>query len=121
MACKLFSLRDVSEDEAEEIRELLNKNEINYYETPSSIWGISTAAIYLKNEHLLEKANLLITRYQTEKAYKARKEHEKLKREGKTETIIDRIKKDPIKIISHLMLIIIILYLSIKPFISLGN
>jgi hypothetical protein len=121
MIVKLFSLKNVPDDEAEEIRELLTKNEIDYYETPPSKWGISAALICLKNKQQLEKASSLIAKYQTERAYKAREEYEKLKREGKTESIADRMKKAPVKIISYLTLIIIILYLSIKPFLNIGN
>jgi hypothetical protein len=121
MPIRLFSLKDVPDDEAEEIRELLTENEIDYYETLPSKWGVSAVMICLKNGEQLEKASLLITKYQTERAYKAREEYEKLKREGKSETVVDRIKKDPVRIILYLALIIIVLYLSIKPFISIGK
>ena len=121
MPTKLFSFKNVPDDEAEEIRELLAGNEIDYYETPNSKWGVSTAALWLKNEKQLKKANFLIEKYQTERAYRAREEYEKLKREGKNETIADKIKQNPIKVIFYLALIITILYLSIKPFIDIGK
>jgi hypothetical protein len=121
MPIKLFSLKNVPDDEVEEIRELLSGNEIDYYETPTSKWGISTAVIWLENEQQLKKASLLIEEYQTERAYRAREEYESLKREGKNETIADKIKQDPIKVIFYLSLVITILYLSIKPFIDIGK
>jgi hypothetical protein len=121
MLIRLFSLKGVPDDEAEEIRELLTGNEIDYYETPTSKWGISTAALWLKNEKQLKKANLLITKYQEERTHRAREEYEKLRREGKNETIVHRIKQKPIRVILYLTLIITILYLSIKPFMDIGK
>lgn len=121
MSTQLFSLSGVPDDEADEIRELLSENEIDYYETPANRWGISAAMIYLKDKKQLEKARSLIAKYQAERAYAAREEYERLKREGKSETIIDKIKQAPIKVIFYLALIALILYLSIKPFIDFGK
>jgi hypothetical protein len=117
----LFKLRDVPNDEADEIRELLTKNNIKYYETPPSMWGISAGAIWLKDEHQLENAKGLIEKYQRDRSIKIREEYEHLKREGKAKTIIDKIKEGPVQFIIYLLLLLFILYVSIKPFLNFGK
>ena len=121
MSIRLFTLRGVPDDEAEEIRALLTKNEIDYYETPTGKWWISAGAIWLKNENQLEKAHFLIEQYQKERAYKAKKEYQKLKSEGKAETILDRMKQNPIQFIVYIALLVLVVYLSTKPFIDIGK
>ena len=121
MSVILFKLKGVPDDEAEEVRDLLAKNKINYYETHAGKWGLSLAAIWLKDEAQLEKAKLLIEEYQRERSRRIREEYEKLKREGKVETIIDRIKREPIQFIIYLAVILFVAYFSIKPFIDIGK
>ncbi|MEE3087569.1 MAG: DUF6164 family protein, partial [Pseudomonadota bacterium] len=41
MAKLLFRMRDVPDDEAEEVRELLTQNKITFFETFAGNWGIS--------------------------------------------------------------------------------
>ena len=41
MPLQLFNLRGVPEDEAEDIRQLLDEHEIEFYETSAGNWGVS--------------------------------------------------------------------------------
>ena len=41
MTTLLLNLRQVPDDEAEEVRALLNEHRIAFYETTPSLWGIS--------------------------------------------------------------------------------
>src|SRR4030065_1675214 len=45
----LFKLNGVPDDEAEDIRALLNRNGIDYYETPAGNWAESVPAIGLND------------------------------------------------------------------------
>jgi hypothetical protein len=121
MAVKLFSLKDVSENEAEEVRELLASNGVDYYETPAGSWGISAPAIWLNDKARLTEARSLLDAYQHERAIRIRREYEQLRREGKAETVMDRIKNDPIRFVLYLALALFILYVSIQPFIDFGK
>jgi len=121
MPVKLFSLRGVPEDEAEEVRELLTGNGIDYYETPAGNWGISSPAIWLNKAGQLEKAKSLIEQYQNERRVRVRAEFEQLRSEGKAETVLDRIKSDPVRFVLYLALALFILYVSIQPFIDFGK
>ena len=56
MPVKLFSLRGVPDDEADEIRALLAQHAIDYYETPPGNWGVSMPAIWLPDDSELARA-----------------------------------------------------------------
>ena len=79
------------------------------------------AAIWLEDEAQLERAKILIQEYQRERSLRIRAEYEKLKREGKLETIIDRMEREPIQFVFYLAVILLIVYFSIKPFIDIGK
>ncbi|MCW8827894.1 MAG: DUF6164 family protein [Gammaproteobacteria bacterium] len=121
MAKLLFRLNGVPQDEAQDIRELLDGNRIDYYETSAGRWGISVAAIWLRDESQLAQANELIDRYQQERYRLAREEYEKLKREGRLEGLLDRLRKNPLRILLYLLAIAAVLYLSILPILQLGK
>ncbi|KJZ15475.1 MAG: DUF6164 family protein [Marinomonas sp.] len=73
MAKIIFSLKYVEEDEANDIRQLLMENEIEFYETTAGRWQISLAAIWIRNNEDFDKARALIEADQKERreAYQA--------------------------------------------------
>lgn len=121
MARLLFRLNGVPEDEAQDIRELLDSNHVDYYETSAGRWGISLAAIWLKDSAEFERASALIGQYQEERYRHARDEYERLKREGRLEGWFDRFRSDPLRMIIYLLAIAAILYISILPIIHLSG
>jgi hypothetical protein len=121
MAKLLFKLNGVPDDEAQDIRELLDENRIDYYETSAGRWGISLAAIWLKDESQLLQATRLIDAYQEQRYQRAREEYERLRQEGRLETLFDRFRSHPVRMLAYLLAIIGVLYLSILPFIHLGR
>jgi len=120
MSVLLFKLRHVPEDEASDIRELLETNDLDYYETHAGNWGISTPAIWLKNRDDLDKAKSLIDSYQHERSIHQRETYIKLKKTGQHKTLLDGIKENPYRFIAYTIVIIFLLYISIKPFVSLN-
>lgn len=121
MAALLFSLRNVPDDEAEEVRQLLVSNEIAFYETPAGKWGISSPAIWLHDTNELPRAKALIERYQKERFIRHRQEFQSLKSEGKSKTFFDAIAENPLRFVFYLAVIVVVLYLSIVPFFRLGG
>ena len=113
-------MRGVPDDEADEIRELLLNNEIDFFETPAGNWGISMPAIWLKDEHQLQHAKSLLAEYQKERLIRARAEYAQLRKDGKV-SFITQIKSHPIRFIAYLAAIATIVYLSIKPFLDIGK
>jgi len=120
MSILLFRLRNVPEDEAEDIRELLNDNGFEFYETSAGNWGISTAAIWLKNKDELENAKAVIEKYQTERGISQRHTYEALKQSGAHKTLLDSLKENPIRFIAYIIFVGFIIYVSTKPFLAIG-
>lgn len=121
MPAKLFSLHNVPDDEAEEVRDLLRSNEIDFYETPAGNWGISVPYIWLHDENELEKAKALIDNYQQERLIRIREEYAQLGRTGRRRTIGDVIRENPLRFVVYLVAIAAVLYFSTKPFINIGK
>ncbi len=121
MATLIFKLKGVPEEEADAIRQLLEENNIDFYETPPSIWGVSMEAIWIKEDAQVEQAKQLIATYQQQLQQQVREEYEALAREGKQPTLWRKLKEDPLQFIVFMLIIAAILYLSVKPFLSLGH
>jgi hypothetical protein len=116
----LFKLRNVPDDEAEEIRELLSGHNIEFYETPAGRWGISMEAIWLKDESLLDDAKQLIDEYQTQRYQRVRQEYEELENQGQVESFAQRLANRPVQVLFYVAIILIILYFVTMPFIKLA-
>lgn len=121
MPVRLFILKGVPDDEADDIRQLMERHQINFYETPAGNWGMSLPAIWLPDESQYEEAYNLIAKYQIERRDKAQDEYQRLKREGKSAGFVAGVREDPVRTIVFLLIIALLLYLSIKPFISIGK
>ncbi|MEJ2321488.1 MAG: DUF6164 family protein [Gammaproteobacteria bacterium] len=123
MSVQLFRLRNVPEDEAEEIRQLLHEHGIEFYETPAGNWGISMPALWLidENAHELDHAKALIEQYQEKRAVQKRAEYEQLRREGRHRKLIDVLRERPLEVLLYVLIAALILYFSTKPFLDLGD
>ncbi len=120
MAAKLYNLRDVPGDEADELRQLLKDNHFDYYETPAGSWGISAACLWLYDESELARAKGLIKTYQVERSCRMRAEYERLKAEGRATTTWGLVQQQPLKVVVYVALIIFFAYISIGPFVNLS-
>ncbi len=118
MAVKLFKLRHVPDDEAEDIRHLLLEHEIAFYETKTGGWGISVPAIWIHDANQLQQAQLLIATYQQDRAKRAKAEHKQDKEAGRQLTVLDKISQKPAQFVMLLMATLFVLYVSLAPFIS---
>lgn len=121
MPALLFPLRSVPDDEANEVRTLLADNDIDFYETSAGNWGISTGGIWLPDERQLQQAKELISAYQAERGVQQREAYEQLKREGKHRTFWALLWEEPLKVIAYIGIVLVIIYFSTKPFLSLGS
>ena len=121
MPLLLFSLRGVPDDEAEEVRELLTSNSIDFYETSAGPWGTSTPALWLRDEEQFTRARSLIEEYEKERSARERTQYAQLDREGKRRTVTDIIREDPLRFVLYMAIIAAVLYFSIKPFLTIGR
>lgn len=120
MAKRLMNLRNVPADEADEVRDLLTREGIDYYETPPNRWGLSAGGIWLREEAQLAQARRLLDDYQRDRQRRAREAYEQQRRDGTAETVTSLFLRNPLKVILYLGIVATILYFSIRPFFSLG-
>jgi len=120
MSTLLFSLRGVPDDEADDIRELLTENNIDYYETSAGNWGISMPALWVNNNEQIIEAQKLLNQYHQQRAITQREIYEQLKKERGNRQFTHALTKNPIRFIVYTGAIALILYVSIKMLFEFG-
>jgi hypothetical protein len=113
----LFNLQGVPEQEADEVRALLNDNEVLFYETTAGRWRIGLAAIWLPNKDQLQQAELLLDNYQQNRIEQGKEERERLRHLGFYQGFLEQFYTQPLKVIAALVGIIVVLMVSILPFV----
>lgn len=121
MAALLFRLNNVPTDEADDVRRLLAQHDIPFYETSAGFFGTSTSAIWVKNDKHLAQAKALIDEYQSERSQRMQREYEERLSQGIAETFVDKLKREPLKVIAGLVIVLVILYFSTVPFLRAGK
>ena len=116
MSRLLIKLRDAPDDEIQEIRSLLQRHRIDFYETQSGPWGISAPGIWLNNEHQYDRAKALMDDYQENRFREKRAEYERLRRVGQQRTFLQNLLDNPVQVILYSLIVALILYFSISPF-----
>jgi hypothetical protein len=119
MAVLIFKLRYVPEDEAQEVRQLLSDNDIDFYETSAGVFGISMPGLWLRNEEQLAKAGQLIDGYQQLRQDSARQDYELSQSQGTSRTFMDMFKEAPVRYMSFILAIILLCYLTLFAFFHL--
>ena len=119
MSAIVFRLNDVPENEAQAVRDLLSENNIEFYETSAGKWGFSVAAIWVKDDTHKDRARELIEAYELRHYDAVHGEYEKLRQLGQHETFSHRLIRNPFLVIVYILLVLVILYLTLIPFISL--
>jgi hypothetical protein len=117
----LFNLRNVPEDETNEVRQLLTEHGIDFYETHASGWGISAPAFWLYDAAQQQRAEMLIEDYQQKRAEGARAAYAALRREGRAPTWAGNIVRHPLRFLLLLVFVLFILYATLSPFIHFGH
>jgi len=120
MSALVFKLRNVPEDEADDIRQLLNDRNIEIYETSAGNWGISMPGIWVKDDADLAPAKKLIKEYQQSRATSARAEYNADLEAGNVPSLVDRFRQRPIAFIGIVLFCLFVVYAMTAPFIRLG-
>jgi len=111
-----FKLRNVPEDEAADVRQLLHDNAIEFYETTAGNWGISMPAIWLQDGHQLEQARQLLKAYQEKRQLDAQAAYQDACAKGEQRTMWTLIGESPLRFGLLLIALFFILYVSLMPF-----
>lgn len=119
MAKLLLNLRHVLEDEADDVRAMLERARIGYYETPPSMWGVSAGGIYVRDNDDLPRAKQLMAEYQAQRRERVRAEHEAALRAGTAETFRTVLRNEPLRVALTAVAIVVLLALVALPAILL--
>lgn len=115
MARLLLNLRNVPDDEARDVRALLDEHAIEYYETPPSRWGISMGGIWLRNDADYPRARETMDAYQVERAERARADYAQRKRNGEIETFAGVLRRRPAEVLGYVAVAVGIIVLMMWP------
>jgi len=116
MATLLFRLNQVPEDEAEDIRQLLEDADFDTYETSAGFWGLGAAAIWLRDKNELSRAQKLIDDYQQQRAVKMRADYDARVAAGEELGFWQHNLQHPIRLLAIAALVILIVTLMLLPF-----
>lgn len=97
MSRLLLNLRNVPDDEADEVRALLRESGLSFYETRPSMFGISAGGLWLREDGDAERAGRLLAEYQARRAAHARSAHAAAQREGRVPGVYDAFRADPLR------------------------
>ena len=118
MAKLLFRMRDVPDDEAEEVRELLTQNEIPFFETFAGNWGISMPGLWLVDEQQFDEARALLDEYQEVRSTRVKSQYLKQREQGEIRTFWESFRVEPVRFSVYLSLAALVLFLSLRFFVS---
>jgi len=121
MAKLLFDLRNVPDDEADEVRALLEGHQIEFYETKPAAWGLFGGGLWLVDEALIGRAKALLSAYQAQRAATARAEHAAARRAGTAETLWTSLRREPGRVLVLLLSIVFLVALTVLPFLLFGR
>jgi hypothetical protein len=115
MSRLLLNLRDVPDDEADDVRRFLDAHGIRYYETEPSLWGVSSGGIWIRNDRDVAEAKRLMADYQRERQARARDERAEAQRSGTAATFADVLRAQPLQVALTLIGIALVLALMAVP------
>ena len=119
MSKLLMNLRNVPDDELEDVRALLDQHRIAFYETRPSRWGISHGGIWITHNDDHPRARALMDDYQARRRDRARAEHAAAVRDGTAETFWTVLRAEPLRVALVLAGIALLLGLVALPVVLL--
>jgi hypothetical protein len=120
MSTLLFRLHGVTDDEADEVRQLLQDNALDYYETAAGRWGIGVAAIWLVDDAEQDQARSLLDEYQQHRLLRVRRLQDQAKQLGLEQSLWRRLQQAPGRVLAIIIATLLVLYFSIWPFLQIG-
>jgi hypothetical protein len=111
MSKLLLNMRQVPEDEADDVRAMLREARLEFYETEPSRWGISYGGIWISDDADIVEARRLMAEYQSARRERARAERAAELRDGTAETFADVVRREPLRVVLSVLGILAMLAL----------
>ena len=121
MAKLLFRLNQVEDDEADDVRALLDEAGLEYYETNAGRWRVSVAAIWLRHDDDYEQARAMLDDYQQQRSERLQEEYRQLEENGEQETFLQRVRERPADLILVILSVVIVIGLMVWPFLNFAR
>jgi hypothetical protein len=115
MSRLLLNLRNVPDDEADDVRAMLDNLQIAFYETRPSIWGISAGGIWVTEDAAYAEARHAMDDYQQQRRDRARAAYAEAKRAGTAETFLTMLRADPVRVVVSVLGILFVLVMVALP------
>lgn len=115
MSKLLMNLRHVPEDEADDVRAMLDTHRIAWYETKPGLLGISLGAIWIKHDQDAAQAKQLMAQYQVERQARMRAAHRAAVEDGTAETFLGLLRARPGWVLVRVLGIVFMLGLIALP------
>ncbi len=119
MSKLLLNLRNVPDDEADDVRAMLDASGIAFYETRPSMWGISSGGVWVTEDAAIVEAKRLMADYQGQRQTRVRAEYAAARREGTAETFWTVLREEPGRVALTVLAILFLLGLVALPVILL--
>ncbi|SIQ99950.1 hypothetical protein SAMN05421546_2197 [Solilutibacter tolerans] len=115
MSKLLLNLRHVPDDEADEVRAMLDEYHIAHYETPPTFMGLFAGGLYVKEDAAFDRAKGLMAKYQSQRQARARLEREAAVRNGTAETFQSQFRAEPVRVVLTVIAIVLLIGLMAVP------
>ena len=115
----LLKLKQVPEDEHEEILALLDEHNVEYYETTAGFWGIGLQGLWLRDTQRLAEVKTLLNEYQLARQVRVREEYQKTCEEGRQRTLWSTFSQQPLMFVLYLLLVVGLITITVSPFLAL--
>ncbi len=115
MAKLLLNLRNVPDDEADDVRAFLDEHDIAYYETSPGFWNISLGGIWVREDAAFPEAKRLMAEYQAQRGARVRDENEAARRDGAADTFWTVLRNEPMRVFVAVLGILFALALVVLP------
>lgn len=119
MSKLLLNLRNVPDDEADEVRAMLDAQGIAFYETRPSLWGVSAGGIWVTEDAAFADAQRAMADYQQQRSERARADYAAAKREGVALTFFAMLRAEPVRVMTVVLSILGLLALVMLPMLLL--
>lgn len=119
MSKLLLNLRNVADDEIQDVTALLDQAGIAHYRTEPSPWGISWGGIWVRDDPEHARAKALMARYQQGRGERVRAERQAALADGSAETFGTLIRRRPVFVLAVLLGMAVAAALVLLPFVLL--
>lgn len=115
MAHLLLNLYQATDDEAEDVRKLLDQYGIEWYETRPSFWGVSHGGIWVRHDADIARARRVFHAYQVERSDRVRAQWDAARAAGTAPTLWSSFRSNPSSFIGALLVALLMLGLVVLP------